>query len=216
MYTEHRRIHKLYLCIYIYIYIYIHISLSIYIYTYITLLRIRWSLGVLTWIAPNQELESSFCRWTAGQQLARKGNSVFFTDTDISVALRWPLFFFFFFLSFLSLSFVFIFFFFLLLLSHLTLFGRSLVHRRRHILAGGQLGHTSLWGAPRPRLLDLRLQVLGGAAPNLLTKIIPAKIRWLKTSGKFPMDMRTSPLQIKILFESNPLKSRILVRRLAV
>ena len=30
------------------------------------------------------------------------------------------------------------------------------------------------------------------------------------------MDMRIPPLSIKITFESNPLKSRILVRRLAV
>ena len=32
----------------------------------------------------------------------------------------------------------------------------------------------------------------------------------------FPMDMIITPLTIKILLESNPLKSRILVRRLAV
>ena len=52
--------------------------------------------------------------------------------------------------------------------------------------------------------------------PNLPTKIIPAKIRFLKLSGKFPMDMRIPPLDIEMLLESNPLKSRILVRRLAV
>ena len=54
------------------------------------------------------------------------------------------------------------------------------------------------------------------ATPNLPTKIVPTKIRWLKTSGEFPMDMIISPLNMKILLQSNPLKSRILVRRLAV
>ena len=52
--------------------------------------------------------------------------------------------------------------------------------------------------------------------PSLPTKIIPAKIPWLKISGKSPMDMRIPPLKIKIMLDSNPLKSRILVRRLAV
>ena len=51
--------------------------------------------------------------------------------------------------------------------------------------------------------------------PNLPTKIIPAKIRWLKLPGKSPMDMRIPPLKLKILLESSPLKSRILVRRSA-
>ena len=40
----------------------------------------------------------------------------------------------------------------------------------------------------------------------LPTKIIPTKICWLKTSGKIPMDMRTPPLKVKILLESNPPK----------
>ena len=52
--------------------------------------------------------------------------------------------------------------------------------------------------------------------PNLLTKIIPAKISCLKISGKFPMDMRVPTLGIKIQLESNPLKARVVVRRLAV
>ena len=52
--------------------------------------------------------------------------------------------------------------------------------------------------------------------PNLPTNIIPTKIRWLTISGEFPMGMIIPPLEIKILLESNPLKSRILVRRLAV
>ena len=52
--------------------------------------------------------------------------------------------------------------------------------------------------------------------PNLATKTIPTKIAWLKHSGKFPMDMRMPSLEFRILPESSPLKSRILVRRLAV
>ena len=52
--------------------------------------------------------------------------------------------------------------------------------------------------------------------PKLPTKIIPTKIRWLEIDGKFPMDMRIPPLSTKFLLESNPLKSRICVRRLAV
>ena len=48
------------------------------------------------------------------------------------------------------------------------------------------------------------------------TEIIPTKIRRLKLSGKFPEDMRISTLKFNTLLESNPLKSRILVRRLAV
>ena len=53
-------------------------------------------------------------------------------------------------------------------------------------------------------------------APNLPTKIIPTKIAWLKNSSKFPMDMGIPPLTSKILLESNPLKSGVLVLRLAV
>ena len=52
--------------------------------------------------------------------------------------------------------------------------------------------------------------------PNLPTKLLPTKIAWLKLSGNFPMDIRIPPLKTKIMLESNPLKSRILVRRLAV
>ena len=51
---------------------------------------------------------------------------------------------------------------------------------------------------------------------SLLRLIIPTKIRSLTISGESPMDMRIPPLNIKILPESNPLKSRIFVRRLAV
>ena len=52
--------------------------------------------------------------------------------------------------------------------------------------------------------------------PNLPTKIILTKIAWLKLSGRSPMDMRIPPLEIKIFLESSPLKSRIVVRRLAI
>ena len=62
----------------------------------------------------------------------------------------------------------------------------------------------------RPEHTSVRWQA------NLPTKITPTKIAWLKISGKFPMHMRIPPLHIKITFESNPLKSRISVRRLAV
>ena len=47
-------------------------------------------------------------------------------------------------------------------------------------------------------------------------QILPAKICCLKFSGKLPMGLGIPPLKFKILPESSPLKSRILVRRLAV
>ena len=51
--------------------------------------------------------------------------------------------------------------------------------------------------------------------PNLPTNIAPTKIAWLKLSEKSPMDMSIPPLRIKIMLESNPLKSIMLVRKLA-
>ena len=54
------------------------------------------------------------------------------------------------------------------------------------------------------------------SAPSLPAKIIPAKIARLKLSGKFPMGLGIPPLKSKIRLESDPLKSRILVPRLAV
>ena len=45
---------------------------------------------------------------------------------------------------------------------------------------------------------------------------MPTKICWLKNTGKSPMDSRIPPLEVEILLGSDPLKSRILVRRLAV
>ena len=54
---------------------------------------------------------------------------------------------------------------------------------------------------------------IGGfwGTPNLPTNIIPAKIAWLKLSGKFPMGLEIPPLKTKIMLESNPLKSTMLV-----
>ena len=54
------------------------------------------------------------------------------------------------------------------------------------------------------------------ATPNLPANIIPTEICWLKLSGTFPMGLGIPPLKLKIMLESNPLRSRILVRRLAV
>ena len=58
----------------------------------------------------------------------------------------------------------------------------------------------------------LKRHVLTGS----LTASLRTKIRWLKPSGQFPMGLGIPPLEIKIMLESNPLKSRILVRRMAV
>ena len=52
-------------------------------------------------------------------------------------------------------------------------------------------------------------------APNLPNKTIPTKICRLTISRKSLIDMGIPPLEIKMLLESNPLKSRILVQRLA-
>ena len=64
--------------------------------------------------------------------------------------------------------------------------------------------------------LGQTLQFFVLVRPVSLLRIFPTKIRWLKLSGRFPVGMRIPPLEIKILLESNPLKSRILVWRLAV
>ena len=77
--------------------------------------------------------------------------------------------------------------------------------------------HDAIWQCPvlqRSRLSGLR--GWRGITPNLPTKIIPAKICWLKKSGRSPMDLRIPPFQIKSTLESNPPKSRVSVRRLAV
>ena len=61
-----------------------------------------------------------------------------------------------------------------------------------------------------------RAKELGWVREEPSTPNFPTKIRRLKISRIFPMDMIISPLNIKILLESNPPKSRIFVRRLAV
>ena len=55
-----------------------------------------------------------------------------------------------------------------------------------------------------------------GTTPNLPHKVIPTKICRLRFSRKIPKYMRIPPLNVKIMIESSPLKSRILIRRLAV
>ena len=55
----------------------------------------------------------------------------------------------------------------------------------------------------------------GSTAPNLSTNIIPTKIAGLKLSGKSSVDKGIQPLQIQIMLKSYPLKSAMLVRRLA-
>ena len=52
--------------------------------------------------------------------------------------------------------------------------------------------------------------------PNLPTKIVPINIARLKLSGKSPMDLGIPPFLIKIMLESNSLKSTMLVGRLGV
>ena len=52
--------------------------------------------------------------------------------------------------------------------------------------------------------------------PNPPTNIVPTNIARLKLSGKSPMDMRTPPLKINMVLESNPRKSTMLVGRLGV
>ena len=76
--------------------------------------------------------------------------------------------------------------------------------------------HHRALGARGCRTLTQVTHPIAPPTPNLPTKIIPIEIRRRKLSGTFPMGLRISPLNIEILLESNPLKSRILVRRLAV
>ena len=60
---------------------------------------------------------------------------------------------------------------------------------------------------------DLSLQLQPSApTSNLPTKIIPTKIAWLKILRKSPMDIRIPPRKFKIMLESTPLRSRILVQ----
>ena len=52
--------------------------------------------------------------------------------------------------------------------------------------------------------------------PNLPTNITPANIARRKLSGKSSLGLEIPPLNIKIMLEPNPLKSTMLVGRLAV
>ena len=54
------------------------------------------------------------------------------------------------------------------------------------------------------------------ATPNLPTNTIPTKTAWLRLSRKFPMGLGIPPLIIKIMLESEPLTSIMLVGRLGV
>ena len=53
-------------------------------------------------------------------------------------------------------------------------------------MPNAQTKHLECWG------LDSSMV---SSSPNLPTKIIHAKIRWLNISGKSPMDMRVPPLK---------------------
>ena len=54
------------------------------------------------------------------------------------------------------------------------------------------------------------------AKASLHTRRLQAKIRRLRLSANATISLGIPPLKTKIMLESNPLKSRILVRRLAV
>ena len=64
--------------------------------------------------------------------------------------------------------------------------------------------------------IDVLRVVIQPDTPNFPTNIIPTYIASLKLSEKFPMGLGIPPLKIKITLESNPLKSIMLVGRLAV
>ena len=72
------------------------------------------------------------------------------------------------------------------------------------------------WGLPTLACLCKALPNIEQHLPNTTSLNTPSKIRWLRLSGKFLMDLRIPHFNINIMLESNPLKSRIVVRRLAV
>ena len=57
---------------------------------------------------------------------------------------------------------------------------------------------------------------IGYLRPISLLSLSLLKIAWLRLSRKFPVGLGIPLLKTKVLLESNPLQSRILVRRLAV
>ena len=85
-----------------------------------------------------------------------------------------------------------------------------LISHRRGVPPGVPTG-TNTKGSSRRPLSQAPL-----VRPILPTNIIPTNIAWLKLSGRFPMDMRIPPLKIRIMLESNPLKSTMLVGGLGV
>ena len=58
--------------------------------------------------------------------------------------------------------------------------------------------------------------IVGEITPNPPTNIVPTNIARVKLSGKSPMGLGIPPLRIKIMLESNPLKSTMLIGRLGV
>ena len=70
------------------------------------------------------------------------------------------------------------------------------------------------WLVKFRRLTGCRKRVSG--TPSLPTKNLSTKICWLKISGISPMGLGIPSLNIKIMFESNSLKSRISAGRLGV
>ena len=92
--------------------------------------------------------------------------------------------------------------------------------RRRQSLNSPQSSETLRSLSPR-RACDPTRWVCARCAslpptPSLPTNISPTKLAWLKLSGKFPMGLEIPPLNVKIVLESNPLKSIMLVGRLGV
>ena len=75
----------------------------------------------------------------------------------------------------------------------------------------GEKAHASLG-----RVARRRRRPVEDAVPNLPTNIAPSKIARVKLSGKFHMGLGIPPLKMKIMLESNPLKSIMLVEKLGV
>ena len=88
----------------------------------------------------------------------------------------------------------------------------SSLRTKAQILRGRIRDPGRLWTSSLGRLEGrLRRSLISLLGLSLLNKI-----RRLKLSGEFPMGLGIPPLNIKIMLGSNPLKSRILVGRLAI
>ena len=84
---------------------------------------------------------------------------------------------------------------------------------------GGILGQAldfKGWNSHVPRAGRGRPGLPGRTTPNLPTNIVPTNIAGVRLYGKSPMGLGISPLSMKIMLESNPLKSTMLVGRLGV